>query len=135
MNNRPLPPFLKFVISSLTSSLIDLGLFHLLCVFLADIRVLSETGIYLSIATYAARLVSATYNYLVNYYIVFGSQSSRIRSLSKYILLALAQVSVSAVLVTVLYGFIGGREVFVKIPVDLCLFVISYFVQKKFVYK
>ena len=127
--------FLKYIFSAVSSCLLDLGLFKLFCVLFDGNAWLFSTGLYITVATFLARILSAGYNYLLNYRVVFKSESSHARSLSRYVLLCVVQVCVSALLVTVLHRFIGGEELLCKLPVDFCLFLVNYFIQREHVYK
>jgi len=125
--------FGKFLFSSLSSSVVDLVLFSIFCFFFKQM----DWGriSYISAATVAARVLSAFYNYSLNYKVVFQSESSVRTTLPKYILLAIVQMGLSAVLVSRLYPLFGGAEVAVKIPVDVLLFFLSFVIQREFVYK
>lgn len=125
--------FGKFLFSSLSSSVVDLVLFTVFCYVLKDMQWGKIT--YIMAATVFARILSAAYNYSLNYKVVFQSKGSLFTTLSKYILLAAVQMGLSAVLVNELYPVFGGAEVFVKIPVDVLLFFISFFIQREFVYR
>lgn len=124
--------FGKFLFSSLSSSVLDLCLFSIFCALLKgrDLHMLN----YITLSTVMARLLSAAYNYMINYKIVFESRGSLIKTLSRYVLLAVCQMSLSALLVNIIYPYIGGFETFVKIPVDIMLFFLSYVIQREFVY-
>ncbi len=124
--------FGKFLFSSLSSSVVDLALFSLFCHFLrqADFGTVS----YLTAATVMARVLSAVYNYTLNYKVVFQSEGSLKATLSRYVLLALVQMGFSALLVNLLYPLFGGAEVLVKVPVDVLLFFLSFVIQREFVY-
>ncbi len=125
--------FGKFLFSSLSSSVVDLVLFSVFCFLFRqmDWGKLS----YIPAATVAARILSAFYNYSLNYKVVFQSESSVRTTLPKYVLLAVVQMGLSAVLVSRLYPLFGGAEVLVKIPVDVLLFFLSFVIQREFVYK
>lgn len=124
--------FGKFLFSSLSSSMLDLCLFSIFCALLKgrDLHMLN----YITLSTVMARLLSAAYNYMINYKLVFESRGSLIKTLSRYVLLAVCQMSLSALLVNIIYPYIGGFETFVKIPVDIMLFFLSYVIQREFVY-
>lgn len=125
--------FGKFLFSSLSSSLVDLTLFSVFCFFLRGMR---WGGIsYITAATVFARILSALYNYSLNLKVVFQSEGKITRTLPRYVLLALLQMSLSALLVGKLYPLFGGMEVLVKIPVDVVLFFLSFVIQREFVYK
>lgn len=124
--------FGKFVLSSLSSSIIDLVLFQVLCIILGHSY---EEITYIPIATIAARIISAIYNYFLNYLVVFRSRKGFSSSSVKYVLLAVVQMMCSAVLTTVFISFTGvSIEIMIKIPVDVFLFVISYKIQKKYIF-
>lgn len=125
--------FGKFLFSSLSSSVVDLVLFSLFCYFLKG----KQWGAvsYIVASTVMARVLSAAYNYFINYKVVFQSKSSVRSTLFKYILLAICQMLCSALLVDLLYPLVGGLEVLVKVPVDVMLFFLSFFIQREFVYR
>lgn len=123
--------FLKYIISSLSSSVLDLLLFSAFCGLLHPWNELY----YVTAATIAARVISATYNYLVNYKFVFNSNKNMGISIMKYCMLAVCIMLSSALLVT--FGvrlFTDSSEVFIKLIVDTILFFVSYKVQQVFVY-
>ena len=124
--------FGKFLFSSLSSSVVDLALFSLFCFLLKDRQWGSIT--YIMVATVLARILSALYNYALNLKVVFQSEGSIRSTLPRYVLLAVIQMSLSAMLVGSLYPLFGGAEVLVKIPVDVLLFFLSFVIQREFVY-
>lgn len=124
--------FGRFCLSSFSSSIIDLGLFHIFCSLLKNIHL----GIqYVAMATVGARIISSIYNYLVNYFYVFQSDKSKKGSVIRYYLLAVIQMLCSALLTTGLVMLTRtNSELLIKVPVDVMLFLISYRIQKKYVY-
>ena len=84
-----------------------------------------------------ARVCSAGVNYLLNYSVVFHSGAGRARAAVRYVALAACQMGLSAALVTggVFLLPPGVPELWVKLPVDLLLFFLSYVIQREFVYK
>ena len=127
--------FGKFLFSSLSSSVLDLLLFHMFCTMCRPLDVKIWPVPYIVAATVFARVVSAVYNFLVNYRIVFKSKEKMAVTAGKYFLLAVCQMFCSAFLVNLLYSLIGGTEVFVKMPVDIFLFFISFVIQRELVYR
>lgn len=123
--------FGKFLFSSVSSSVVDLALFSLFCFLLRDMQ---QGSTYITMATVLARIISAFYNYFLNLKVVFQSEGSITATLPRYVLLAVVQMSLSAFLVGKLYPLFGGVEVLVKIPVDVFLFFLSFFIQREFVY-
>ena len=124
--------FGKFLFSSLSSSVVDLVLFSVFC-YLFKSAAWGPVS-YITAATVGARVLSAFYNYSLNYKVVFQSESSVGASLPRYVLLAIVQMGLSALLVNWLYPFFGGAEVFVKVPVAVLLFFASFAIQREFVY-
>ena len=126
--------FGKFVISSLSSSVIDMLMFALFCRLLRGAEGLFIG--YIMLATILARLISATYNFMVNYKVVFKGKGSKIIAAAKYVMLALLIMLLSGYGVTFLHGLWSTvPEVFIKIPVDTVLFLLSFVIQREFVYK
>ena len=95
----------------------------------------SFPALYITIATVGARIISAVYNYLINYKFVFKSRASKTTSLAKYALLAVIQMGLSAGIVSLFVRiFPGCIETVVKAIVDTILFLLSYAVQQRFVF-
>ena len=126
--------FGKFMFSSFSSSLIDLALFSLFCYLFKDLNNVGPFT-YIHLSTVLARIVSASYNFLINYKIVFQSNGGIAKTLPKYAILVLIQMSLSAFLVDTLYPYFGCAEVVVKVIVDVVLFLASYVIQREFIYK
>ena len=129
---RKLGSFLKFSASSVVSFLVDYGLFTLLN---AVVLIGLSDGSRELIATYGARIVSAVCNYLLNRNMVF--RSSARGSAWRYALLAVVQAGISAALVSLLHSLLNSTalmETVIKIPVDLALFLVSYQLQKRWVF-
>lgn len=87
--------FIRFILSSLSSSIIDLLLFN---VFMEVLR--GRCVWYLAVATIVARIISAAYNYFINYVIVFKSKEKHSKTTVRYFVLAVCQMLCSAGLVT-----------------------------------
>lgn len=123
--------FLKYVISSLSSSVIDLTMFQIFChIFRAKLTA------YIAVSTVLARIISSIFNYAMNYKVVFHSREKAGRSAVKYFLLSVIQMGCSALLVTIGAALIPVvPEVVIKIVVDFCLFFASYYIQKRFVFQ
>lgn len=124
--------FLKYIFSSFSSSLVDIIIFYILC------RTFKLTFplIYATIATVLARIISATYNFILNYKIVFKSQEKPLLAAIRYVTLALFQMLLSATLITIIvYTFPYGVEVLFKIFIDTFLFFISYHIQQRVVFR
>ncbi len=127
--------FLRYSASSVICFLLDYGLFTLLNAVL--LRGMAD-GLRELIATYGARIVSAAVNFLLNRNIVFRDASDPRGAAVRYTVLAVAQAAVSAVLVYAVRRLTGSSQLMetaIKIPVDVGLFLASYQIQKRWVFK
>ncbi|MCR4689146.1 MAG: bifunctional glycosyltransferase family 2/GtrA family protein [Saccharofermentans sp.] len=122
--------FLKYSIASLLSAAIDLGLFHLFANLLSG----AALGEQVYIATIGARIISSLFNYTVNKNVVFGGGKGK-GTIVKYYILCVIQMCLSAALVWLLSTVIGIPKVVIKAIVDTVLFLISFRVQKKWIFK
>ncbi len=133
---------LLYVISSLSSFVIDILVFSLLVHFLpkdfSDISVLGIVTLGILTSTVFARIVSSLYNYFINRTVVFKSKTSTGLSMLKYFCLCAVQMLISAVLVTNVLRLLNLDGSFVatvvKCVVDTVLFLISYHIQRKWVF-
>ena len=124
--------FARFVLSSMSAAAIDLALFQIFCALLKKNFAGAE---YIVPATILARIISAAYNHTVNYFLVFNGRRKYGQSAARYFCLAAVQGCVSAALTAAIFSAVQSDwELYVKIPVDIALFFVSYAVQKKFVY-
>ena len=125
--------FFKFLFSSLSSSVVDIVLFSIFCAVLKNVPLAMG---YIMLSTILARVISAVYNFLINYQVVFMGKGSRARAAVRYFLLAVCIMLLSGFLVSFFHGLIpGSPEALVKIPVDCVLFLLSFLVQREVVYK
>lgn len=85
------------------------------------------------IATILARICSGGLNFYLNRNWSFGSNGEARIQLGRYITLFIGQMCMSAFLVMLL-SFLPIPLVIVKVLVDSTLFVISYFVQRNWVF-
>ena len=130
--NILLEKYFMFVFSSLSSSIIDLLFFVIICNLCRE----KFPIIYASIATVLSRIISASYNYLVNYRVVFKSEVNIIHAAIKYMVLALLQMSCSAVLITLFILKLPEEyDIVYKVIVDTVLFILSYYIQQKIIFK
>lgn len=124
--------FAKFCLSSLGSSVLDLGVFTLLMHFIAG--GFANTGIIVS--TVGARILSGIFNYIVNKWIFSTKSKKTTHAISgvRYLALWLVQMSLSALLVEFLAVRLPIHATIVKLVVDTILFFISYKLQQKWVF-
>ena len=132
---KKLGSFGKYSISSVVCFLLDYGLFTLLNAVI--LRGMAD-GARELVATYGARIVSAAVNFLLNRNVVFGDTSDPRGAAVRYTVLAVVQAAVSAALVYLIRRLTGSSalmETVIKIPVDVGLFIASYQIQRKWVFK
>ena len=124
--------FIKYIFASLTSFVIDILLFTLFNYLFKDII----PDMYLiQFSTICARAISATYNYTVNYFLVFRSRAGKATSLIKYAALAFIQMQASAWSVAAVCFLLPMvSSTLIKCIIDTLLFLLSYSIQQRFVF-
>lgn len=122
--------FIKFFIISFSSFLVDIIIFTFA---VNTFNAVTTKNIFLS--TILARVISALYNFFMNKVFVFKSRESTDKSLIKYALLAFTQLSLSSVIVSILYNIFQRNVSIIKLVVDALLFFISYRIQQKYIFK
>ena len=124
-----------YTFSSLLSWAVDTAGFYVLDLLLRPLL----GGYSEAVCNVLARVVSSLFNFHLNYKVVFGSTQPYGKAMQRYYFLAIPQLAVSTVLVTVftrlLHADSAGAATAVKIVVDGCLFVASFFIQKYWVFR
>jgi len=113
---------LKFCGSSLISTVVDYAFYALFSLFLQP-----------QWSYVCARVISATLNYQLSRRVVFQGAPS-IKSALQYALLAICVMIVGSLAVDGLAA-LGINHFLVKIGVDVLLFVMNYFIQKKIIFR
>lgn len=121
--------FARFLFSSLSSFLLDILLFALFA------ACFEESRYFIVWSTVAARIISSLYNFAVNKNHVFRVKDRRMRVVVRYYCLCLVEMALTALGVQVLYDWLKINEVAIKIVVDLLLFLVSFCVQKEWVFR
>ena len=114
---------LKYSLSSIISFIIDYSLFALFGIFLS-----------ITLSNIFARIISATINFTINKKIVFKSNKSLLVSFVEYALLAIFILTCNTLLLNLLVN-VGLNKFIAKLIVEVSLFIISFLVQKTFVFK
>jgi len=118
---------IKFSLSSFSSFIIDYLLYSLLTFIL---------GIdYIAVSNVCARVVSATYNFTMNRRHVFHSKEPLLKTAIQYCCLAVAILLVNTFVLTFFVQILGTNAYVTKIIVELCLFLVSWLVQRTFIFK
>jgi len=128
--------FFKFLASSLTSWLVDIGIYALVMAIFRDIWTPTTSHL---VATIASRVISSIVNYVLNRKVVFKAVDNVRRTAIRYYILAACQMLISFLLVDLLAAKVlkvtGALDVLIKCVVDGCLFIFSYGIQRKWVFK
>ncbi len=126
--------FIKYVFVAGSSFFIDLLLFNIFSNVFKNIWL--DTSILIS--TILARIISSFYNYVLNRNAVFAKKDGKMmdkHTISKYYVLVLVQMLVSAGTVTSLFNLTHINETLIKIPVDIIIFIVNYIVQKQHIFR
>ena len=125
----------SFMFSSGASCIVDYLIFTAL-VFLLEDRLTRWTKLLL--AVFPARAVSSALNYTLNRKAVFRSEAPLKQTLVRYYALCVIQTACSYGLVLLLSTFFDAGfalEVFLKVIVDVFLFLISFRIQQHWVFR
>lgn len=122
---------LKFCAASVIGFAVDIALFALFTRLFAP-------GLFggwtILVCTALARIISASVNYLINCKAVFASRKSSKGSFPRYAALCVVQMLLSAALVTWFSGALPLSSTLIKLVVDLLLFLLSFQIQRRWVF-
>lgn len=150
--------FFKFILSSLTSWVVDIGFYWIILSILESVWSLKDSiGESSSlaaallqhtwnrhiaavlIATIGARVISSIVNFILNRKVVFKNVDNLGQTVRRYFTLAVCQMILSFLLVDLLtngvFHVTGFLNVLIKCVVDIVLFIFSYGIQRKWVFK
>lgn len=119
--------FIKYILASISSFVVDILLFTLILSFIKNIANA------ILISTILARIISSLYNYLINSKLVFKKMNKY--SLIKYFALVIIMMFVSGFAVNYLVKLSTWNATLVKIIVDAIIFVINFIIQREFIFK
>lgn len=121
-----------FLLSSVLSFSVDISIFWILSRTLA----IQSTVTLVFFATIGARIVSSLFNFTMNRLVVFKRNDLFGKSIFRYYFLCVFQALVSFGLVSLCALFLSDRTlVFWKVIIDFSLFIVSYRIQNKWVFK
>jgi glycosyltransferase involved in cell wall biosynthesis len=124
--------FMGFASSSLLSFAVDIALF----VFIIDTFFQGSSDPQAVVSSVVlARLGSSLLNFTLNKRLVFENGDQKRKTLARYYILALTVLSLSAAGSAVMAQVLDGRVVWAKILVDSVLFILSYLIQRRWVFK
>ncbi|NMA38250.1 MAG: glycosyltransferase [Papillibacter sp.] len=126
---------LRYIVGAFASFLIDYGVFSVLVLLIgAEAPRLMR----LACAYVPARLLSSVFNYTFNRKAVFRTDSPLGKTLRRYYTLWFCQLIVSLGLEYALSRLLGAApagEILIKIPLELGIFIASYQVQQRWVFR
>ena len=121
--------YLKFIISSLSCSLIDVILFSMFLQLFINVN----SNIQIIMATFFSRIIT---DFNINKTIVFNSHENIKKIAIKYYILSFSKMMVSALFVLLIHHLlININETYIKIVVDTFIYFLSYKIQKKYIFK
>ena len=124
--------FVRFISSSIASSVVDLGIAWLLIDLLRPM--LGEQDyIRILLATVIARVISIMVNYLLNKHFVFRKEDSQ-GSLWRYLTLCVIVILLSSTGVYLFHTMIFMSEKIAKLVCDAVLFLLSFQAQRRWVF-
>lgn len=123
---------LKFSLSSFIAWLLEFLLYDILILIWVDDA--AVRALY-----YLARIIILIPNFIINRQMVFSKNASVGKAAVKFVFLQLLMMIVAAESTHLLSNLVDIGEVLtpivVRVPVDVALFVVSYFVQKIWIFK
>ena len=130
MTKEKIKTFLRNIVSSLVSAGIDISLFYILS------SVFKREYLYIVLATVIARIISGGVNFLLNRNFVFKASGKIKKELVLYLMLfVIIMVSSSLLVASISMKLVNVNQTIIKLVVDLVLFLISFNVQDKFIFK
>lgn len=116
---------IKFSFSSFVGFIIDYILYSILMLLTNN----------LVLANIMARVVSSTSNYTINRKLVFKNKGKVYKSASQYFILAIIILGLNTMCLNLLTNVIGMNAFVSKIVVEMLLFIFSYIIQNKIIFK
>ncbi len=120
----------KYIFVAGTSFFVDLFLFTIFNNLLNNF-----TGKYsIILSTIIARILSSLYNYILNSRFVFKKFDCL--AIYKYYLLVVCQMLISSFSVYIISNIlIKINDTIIKFFIDIIIFIINYFIQKKYIFR
>lgn len=125
-----LKSFLIFIMVAVSSFIIDVSIFQLLIWLLKQLT----SGARIGLAVVLARICSSLFNYTMNKKFTFKNQEKVKESIFKYYGLMVIELAISTGIIYLVYQLTFLPELLIKVIVDSMIFIISFFVQKYFVF-
>lgn len=121
----------KFALASFSGFIVDYLVYALALLAMASM----PTGLRLIIANTVARITSSVCNFSLNKKLVFQNTDSVSRTGAGYFILVIALFSFDTALLFVFHQLLGINLYLVKIVVGTLLFFVSWFIQKRIIFR
>ena len=121
----------KFALSSLSSFIVD----YLVYAFFLFVMMAVPISLRILLANGIARVTSSIFNYSTNKHLVFKNKDSVTKTGSGYFGLALGLFILDTLLIRLFYTAFGLNLLISKIVVGFLLFLVSWVIQKKVIFK
>ena len=135
--------FFRFITASMIGFVVDYGLYLLFNqLFRAYVPSLEAYVSFLpvqiiariALAALLARVVSSVVNFFINKSFVFANRAKLGGSFLRYVCTVVIIIAISAWLTSSLHVWFGWNDNLVKMPVDILLFFLSYYLQRRWVF-
>ena len=135
--------FFRFIAASMVCFLVDYGIYVLLNnLFKEHVPALNSYLTFLpvrmvahiALAAVLARIVSSTLNFFINKNLVFSNKAGLGGTFVRYACTVVLIVAISVWLTSNLHIWFGWNDDLVKMPVDILLFFLSYYLQRRWVF-
>ena len=120
---------IKFSASSLIGFLVDYTCFTLLTL------IPNDWAYWVLMCNIIARVISASVNFTINYKVVFRSKEKLWLAILKYVGLALFILGCNTALLWLLVNQAGMNKYLAKIIVEVTMFIVSWLIQRLFVFQ
>jgi len=135
--------FLRFIAASLIGFCVDYGLYllfnHIFKEYVPSldsyltflpVRIIAR----IALAALLARIVSSVVNFFLNKNFVFSNKTGFRGTFLRYVCTVILIVAISAWLTSSLHVWFGWNDNLIKVPVDILLFFLSYYLQRRWVF-
>lgn len=122
---------LKFLSSSISSFVVDISFFTFSMLLFSSL----DKKISVLLSTVIARILSSLFNYIANKYFTFRKKNYNQGTLFRYYVLCIIQMFISYAFVYWLGRILSINDTMIKIFVDGILFILSFQIQREWVFK
>ncbi len=121
--------YITYITSALISFVIDITLFNIFLILASSIPYA------IVFSSFLARFVSSLVNYYLNKYFVFKYKKEDKKSIFKYFLLVLINITISSLLVEFIYSILRFNATVIKVIIDILIFISNFLIQKFWIFK